>query len=169
LASSPEASLEASVTVIEQSFNRPEYHALAAIAAFKAGRVEQALGSLENAIQIWTDEPTWMEWEAQWNEEQGLVEQSAAAWEKAVELQPEKTENLIAFAHVLVEKQDFVRSIRILEQARAQDPESIELHELLAKAYMERSFNRSFAKCRGCHALSPKSLRRILAQALHGN
>jgi len=166
LASSPEASLEASVTVIEQSFNRPEYHALAAIAAFKAGRVEQALGSLENAIQIWTDEPTWMEWEAQWNEEQGLVEQSAAAWEKAVELQPEKTENLIAFAHVLVEKQDFVRSIRILEQARAQDPESIELHELLAKAYMGKGRSiEALQSAEDAMRLSPKSLSPVILGA----
>jgi tetratricopeptide (TPR) repeat protein len=166
LVSSPEASLEAAVTVLEQSFNRPEYHALAAIAAFKAGKVEQALGSLENAIQIWTDEPIWMEWEAQWNEDQGLVEQSAAAWEKAVELQPEKTENLISFAHVLVEKQDFVRSIRILEQARAQDPECIELHELLAKAYMGNSRSKeALQSAEDAMRLSPKSLSPVLLGA----
>lgn len=166
LSVSPEDSLRTAVTVVEQSYIRPEYHALAAMAASKVGNIEQALGSLENAIQIWTDEPTWMEWEAEWNDEQGLVEQSAAAWEKAVELQPEKTDNLISFARVLLNKQDYVRSIHVLEQARAQDLECIELHEMLAKAYAGTGRSKeALQSAEDAMRLSPSSISPVILSA----
>lgn len=107
-----------------------------------------------------------MEWEAKWNEDQGLVEQSAAAWEKAVELQPEKTDNLISFARVLLNKQDFAHSIRILEQARAQDPECIELNEMLAKAYLGTGRSKeALQSAEDAMRLTPSSISPVLLGA----
>ena len=133
----PDQAAETIRKAIDNQPNQPVSYAGLALVEQEAGHYREALEALEYGLDIWDDEPEWHAWAAQLAELLLEMDVSAAHWEKACQLMPDKLEHVMALAKVLMQKGEVSKAIQILEETSQKAEDQPQVWLLLSKGYLQ--------------------------------
>lgn len=132
----PEQSLAAAKVMAGISANHPVHQAALAVIASQVDDDVEALQAIEQALQIWPDEPHWHSLAARLSASCGDMAGQLLHLEQTHHLLPEDTNQMIALGEAYLENNDTIRGMEMLESAVSQDTASHEAWLALAKACM---------------------------------
>jgi tetratricopeptide (TPR) repeat protein len=131
----PESSYKAAERAHDLDPENPIYSALASRCAEICADLPKAIKFIGIALQNWSEETEWQIRAAKMNEANGDIEEAINHWEQVTVLQPGKIEPLIELGKNYLANEESQKTIEILESGRKNNPNSVELYLVLARAY----------------------------------
>ena len=161
----PARALDYARALIEQHPSNPLFQALTAYLAEKAGEILIATQSIEDAMVIWSDEPSWHVLASRLYQKIGNNEFQVEHLQSAADLDPENPTLLLALGKSLMQIGKIDQSIQVLENSIRITEKMPEPWLFLALAYKSKG---NISKARKCSenalTLNPKETRALLIQ-----
>lgn len=149
--------------LVEISPADPIHLAVLALTATKNGDWPRALEALENALQIWPEEPEWHAWAAEIAEKIGAGRARQTHLEQAFALQPNRMIHALALGKIYNANQQYAKAASILRRAIEITANHPEIWMELAKALVGSGEHREALECAGKAAeIQPEDLQPIL-------
>jgi tetratricopeptide (TPR) repeat protein len=113
----------------------PLYLAALALTAEKAGDMQIAMNSINQALLHWSNEPHWHAFAGKVAHSLGYLNNAIHSYEQAIQIDPNQASYYIELGKLYLESKSYNDSVRILEIATGLAPTSTEVWKNLAKAY----------------------------------